>query len=61
MGNEIITTGKVSSIAEDLFIELFCDVFGLKIVNIFMFNIHLLIYMEIEDTLILQWKPRVKK
>ena len=28
MEKEIITTGKVNSYAEDLFIELFCDVFG---------------------------------
>ncbi len=28
MKKEIITTGKVNSYAEDLFIELFCDVFG---------------------------------
>ena len=28
MKKEIITTGKVNSFAEDLFIELFCDVFG---------------------------------
>lgn len=28
MDKDIITTGKVHSYAEDLFIELFCDVFG---------------------------------
>lgn len=28
MKREIVTTGKVNSFAEDLFIELFCDVFG---------------------------------
>lgn len=28
MTNKIITTGKVNSYAEDLFIELFCDTFG---------------------------------
>lgn len=28
MGENVITTGKVNSVAEDLFIELFCDVFG---------------------------------
>ena len=30
MKKEIVETGKVNSIAEDLFIELFCDVFGPK-------------------------------
>lgn len=28
MGKDIVTTGKLNSIAEDLFIDLFCDVFG---------------------------------
>lgn len=28
MNKEIITTGNLNSVAEDLFIELFCDVFG---------------------------------
>lgn len=28
MNKDIVTTGKVNSIAEDLFIELFCDIFG---------------------------------
>lgn len=28
MTKDIRTTGKVNSIAEDLFIELFCDIFG---------------------------------
>ena len=28
MTKEIIATGKLDSYAEDLFIELFCDVFG---------------------------------
>ena len=28
MTNKIITTGKVNSYAEDLFVELFCDTFG---------------------------------